>query len=233
MYSIIKASTLILMAISAFLIGITGCEPKSITIVPEHITLEELNQKLNDTLNSTLTNQPNEEQNNTLNIQNSTKGLILTGDSVSVAKAVSLAQQLDKPHNYYLEIRNTPINSISTLTETMRILLHPEHPVIFGQIALVDGPWQALIKDKQRILELMLSKDLVLSIDIKSQQDHQVGFYSGKYPMALNTWIVAFDESGMNPLGTNQRKKITASRPGKQLWLRLIKADSQSEINLR
>jgi hypothetical protein len=31
----------------------------------------------------------------------------------------------------------------------------------------------------------------------------------------------------------NQRKKITASRPGKQLWLRLIKADSQSEINLR
>ena len=222
MYKLIKTALVNSIALAMLLLGISACDHKSIAILPEHITLEELNEELTKELGHSL------PANNALEIRNSQEGLILTGDPALIAKAISIAQQLDKPHNYYLEVRNTPINSISTHTETMRILLHPENPVRLGHITLIDGPWQELIKDEERFLQLELDSSLILTIDIKSQQDRQVGFYSGKHPMQLNEWIIAFNESEMS-----QGKKIITSRPKKQLWLRLTKANSQSEINLR
>jgi hypothetical protein len=216
-----------LLLLTAFLMAISACEQKSITVQPEHISQNELNQALSKELEQALEQE--------LTIQSSQQGLILTGDPALIAKAISIAQQLDKPGNYYLEVRNTPINSISTTAESMRILLHPEHPVMLGHITLAHSPWQELIEDKQRFLQLILDSNLVLTIEIKSQQDQTIGFYSGKHPMQLDQWIIAFDQLGVSQSGLdrNQSRKIMTSRPKKQLWLRLTKASSQSEINLR
>ena len=234
MYSISKTTLLRLVVFIMLATSIIACEQESITLLPEHISLEELSQQLEKELEEELNKEKKEHglnlsnSDNRLEIQQHRQGLTLTGDPVLIAKAVSIAQQLDQPYNYYLEVRNTPANSISTATENMRILLHPGHPVILGHVTLINGPWEELIRDKQKFLQLELDSQLVLTIDIKSQQDKKMGFYSGKHPMQLGRWIVAFDQLEMN-----QGKRIITSRPKKQLWLRLIKANSQSEINLR
>jgi hypothetical protein len=231
MYSISKTTLLRLVVFVMLATSIIACEQESITLLPEHISLEELSQQLEKELEEKLNKERSldlSNSDNRLEIQQHQQGLTLTGDPVLIAKAVSIARQLDQPYNYYLEVRNTPANSINTATENMRILLHPGHPIILGHVTLINGPWEELIRDKQKFLQLELDSQLVLTIDIKSQQDKQMEFYSGKHPMQLGRWIVAFDQLEMN-----QGKKIITSRPKKQLWLRLIKANSQSEINLR
>jgi hypothetical protein len=110
----------------------------------------------------------------------------------------------------------------------MRILLHPEQMVMLGHATLIDSPWGSLIKEQQRILQLQLDANLVLSIDIKDYQDQKTSFYSGKHPMKPDKWVLAFSDSEMN-----QGKKIITSRQKNQLWLRLVKASNQSEIKLR
>jgi hypothetical protein len=218
-----RNKTIVLVVI--MLLGLSACDHKSTAIQPEHISIEVLNQELNAQLINGLAQTNAASQ---LQIENSQDGLILSGDPALIAKAIHIAKQLDKPQNYYLEVRNTPINTISTTTETMRIMLHPEQPIMLGHTTLTDGPWKELITEQHRTLQLHLDASLVLSIDIKNRDKQAASFYSGRHPMQVNKWLIAFNSSELN-----RGKKIITSRPQKQLWLRLVKASSQSDVNLR
>ena len=217
--------SLIGSGLALIVLSLSACDNKTTTIQPEHISVNVLNQELNQQLLLDLAQADTASQ---LQIDNSQDGLILSGDPALIAKAIHLAKQLDKPQNYYLEVRNTPANRISTATETMQILLHPKQPVMLGYTTLIDGPWRELIAEKQRSLQLHLDENLVLSIEIKNQDNQEINYYSGKHPMQIDKWLVAFNNSEMN-----RGKKIITSRPKKQLWLRLIKANSQSDVLLR
>lgn len=224
--NIITRSLIKLIVIPAIiLLSLSACDHTSTAIQPEHISVEVLNQELNEQLIKGLAQTNAASQ---LQIENSQDGLILSGDPALIAKAIYIAKQLDKPQNYYLEVRNSPINTISTTTETMRILLHPEHPIMLGHTTLTNGPWKELITEQQRTLQLHLDANLVLSIDIKNRNEQAASFYSGKHPMQIDKWLIAFNSSEMS-----RGKKIITSRPKKQLWLRLVKASSQSDVNLR
>jgi hypothetical protein len=231
MFSLIITSTSKLIIFAIAVLTLLGCEQQTVAINPEHISSQELSEQLQQALShADLHNQKNTWSitMDPLNTDSEQQTLILSGDRSTIAKAISIAKQLDIAHNYYLEIRNTPINTISTSLETMRILLHPEQIVTLGHIILMDGPWGELIEGNEKLLQLKLDSNLVLSIDIKNSQTTETSYYSGKHPMRLDHWLMAFNNSEMN-----QGKKIMTSRPKKQLWLRLVKASSQSEINLR
>jgi hypothetical protein len=209
--------------------SLSACDQQSITITPEHLSIEELREDLKNELNQVLDQETNKEISALpLTISQSDGGLLLKGDPALIAKALIIAKRLDSPSSYYLEVRNTPINTISTTTETMQILLHPDQTISLGYITLTESPWKPLIKEHKSALQLHLDANLVLSIDIVNQQQQQASYYTGKHPMQLRKWIMAFNNSEIN-----QGKKIITSRPKKQLWLRLIKANSQSGIRLR
>ena len=163
-----------------------------------------------------------------LSITDNNSQLILQGSRAQISKALTIAKRLDIPSSYYLEVRNTAENIISTGAEAMQVLIHPDQVISLGHITLVDSPWKPLIKEQERYLELHLDDKLVLSINIKSQKNKQMNYYSGKHPMQVGEWLMAFGDTGIN-----QGKRIITSKPKKQLWLRLVKANSQSGIRLR
>lgn len=209
-----------------------ACDQKSLIIQPEHLTIEELHKELDKAFKKDLNNENqqglsssanNSSQSNALIINSDNENIFLTGNSSQLSKAISIAKRLDKPHSYYLEVRNTPKHMISTMTESMQILLHPDQTISLGHFTLTDTPWRPLIKEHERYLQLHLNTDLILTIDIKSPQNKQSSFYSGRHPMQLNQWFMAFNNSEMN-----RGNRIITSKPKTQLWLRLIKANNQS-----
>lgn len=235
-----------LIIITLLAINLSACDQQSITITPEYLSIEdlseELNKELHQVLNKEISHKINQELDQEANkeidvekakqypltISQSENGLILKGDPALVAKAIKIAKRLDIPSSYYLEVRNTSTDVISTATETMQILLYPDQTILLGHITLTESPWKPLIQQHESSLQLHLDSKLVLSIDIVNQQQRQASYYTGKHPMQLRKWIMAFNNSEMN-----QGKRIITSKPKKQLWLRLIKANSQSGVRLR
>ncbi len=209
------------LTILATCLLLIACDKQTIAIQPEHISIAELNEKLGQAF-------PDIENLSEMDISSNQQELILSGNPAFIAKAITVAEQLDKPYSYYLEVSNTPRNTISTTMEYMKILLHPDQSISLGHIMLTESPWQELIKEQQRFLQLSLDSNLVLAIDIKNSQDQKISFYSGKHPMQLDQWLMAFDDSEVR-----QGKKVVTSRPKRQLWLRLVKANSQSDSYLR
>ena len=224
MYNL-KAPILNLTFIILITLSLSACDQQSIIITPEYLSVEDLSMELKQAINQELSKELDQEA---LEISRIDNGLSLKGNSALITKVITIAKRLDIPSSYYLEVRNTPINTISTAIETMRILLHPDQTISLGHITLIESPWKSLIKQHESSLQLHLSSSFVLSIDIVSQQYTQASSYSGKHPMQLGEWIMAFNNSEMK-----QGKKIITSRPKKQLWLRLIKANNQSGIRLR
>lgn len=214
---------LVLVALIGLLL--TACDQRGISIQPEFISIEELQAELSKELDKELTKDSDHQP---LSIENDDSQLVLRGNPAQISKALTIARRLDVPSSYYLEVSNTAQNVISTAAETMQVLIHPDQVISLGHITLVDSPWKPLIKEQERYLELQLDAELVLSINIKSQENKEMNYYSGKHPMRVNEWIMAFGDSGMN-----QGKRIITSKPKKQLWLRLVKANSQSGIRLR
>lgn len=223
--SLLILSTLIILALQ-----LSACDEKSITLQPEHLSVADLKAELNRELNKEIKTNTHREQKSlpSLTVNNNENNLIIKGSSGQIANVISIATRLDRPSSYYLEVRNTPINAISTHTESMQILLHPEQTISLGHLTLSNSPWKPLIKEQEKFLQLHLNNQLILSIEIKDQHDKQANYYSGKHPMQLNQWLMAFNETE-----TTQGKRIITSKQKKQLWLRLIKANSQSGINLR
>lgn len=210
------------------LFTLIACNQQTVAINPEHIPINELNEQLQQALSHTEKMPINPLSITIDQLDGGGEALILSGDKTLVAKAISIAKQLDKTQNYYLEIRDTPIEAISSSLETMRILLHPEQTISIGHIALINSPWGGLMNEGEKLLRLKLDSSLILSIEIKNTDNMEINFYSGKHPMQLDLWVTTFNNSEIN-----QGRKIITSRPKKQLWLRLVKASSQSKINLR
>jgi hypothetical protein len=228
-----KSIGLSLVTITLILTLLTACDQRSISIQPEFISIEELQAELNKELNKELAREQSRDgvypsDQRPLSITDEDSQLILQGSPAQISKALTIAKRLDIPSSYYLEVSNTAENVISTGAETMQVLIHPNQVISLGHITLIDSPWQSLIREQERYLELHLNDKLVLSINIKNQKNKQMNYYSGKHPMRVGEWLMAFGDSGMN-----QGKRIITSKPKKQLWLRLVKANSQSGIRLR
>jgi hypothetical protein len=223
MFSLRAPATTLLLAFS-----LSACDTKSLIITPENLSIEQLKQELNLELDQGAEPNEDNESQPPLTISRKDGGLLLKGDPALIAKAIIIAKRLDVPSSYYLQIRNTRANTISTSAETMQILLHPGQAISLGHITLIDSPWSSLIKQHESSLQLHLDNDLMLTIDIINQQQKSASYYTGKHPMQLQKWMMAFNDSEMN-----QRKTTITTKPKKQLWLRLIKASSQSGVELR
>ncbi len=211
-----------------------GCQQQTLEIQAEHLTNEELKQQL---MASSHLRQLAEGVGLELindGDQSTATAIRLSGSSNQISQIIQIATALDKPNNYYLVVRNTDINSISTQGESMRVLLHPDQKITLGHLSLLESPWKAYIIDRQKYVELELNSNLVLKIVIKSQDDGQLMHYSGVYPLQLGQWNEVFSEGlGNTAVGKKKgnRKDLRVSTANNQLWLRLDKAGSQSELN--
>jgi hypothetical protein len=217
-----------LLLTSALTVLLVACEQQAIEIQAEHMSSEELQlrlarnkefQQLAEKIDIEL--MPDEEAAENTSIR-------LTGPKDHISRVIQIAARMDKPQSYYLSVRNTALNTISTQGQHMRVLLHPEQKISLGYASLVESPWRKHILDKQKFLELELSRDLVLNILIKSQDQELLTHYSGSYPMQIGKWSEIFTESmaGLVAESTSTtRKNKRISTSDNQLWLRLEEAD--------
>jgi len=226
-----KRLTLLLTLVLTVLL--VACEQQAIEIQAEHMSSEELRlrlaeseefQKLAEKIDIELLQDEDTAGNSSIR---------LAGPADHISRVIQIAARMDKPQSYYLSVRNTALNTISTQGQHMRVLLHPEQKITLGHISLLESPWKQHILDKQKFLELELSSNLVLKIFIKSQDDGVLTHYSGSYPMQLGRWNEVFTKGigGLELASKNTvRKNKRISTSNKQLWLRLEEAGSQSQI---
>ncbi len=226
-----KRLTLLLTLVLTVLL--VACEQQAIEIQAEHMSSEELRlrlaeseefQKLAEKIDIELLQDEDTAGNSSIR---------LAGPADHISRVIQIAARMDKPQSYYLSVRNTALNTISTQGQHMRVLLHPEQKITLGHISLLESPWKQHILDKQKFLELELSSNLVLKIFIKSLDDGVLTHYSGSYPMQLGRWNEVFTKGigGLELASKNTvRKNKRISTSNKQLWLRLEEAGSQSQI---
>lgn len=205
----------------AFVFMLAACDKQSIELRPEHVDLEELDQRLRQSTGYNhlkndialeLLESSDEEQ---------APSLLVSGSRDKIERIIQIAKLIDRPQSYYLEVANNKPGSISTSSKEMRILLHPNQQVALGHFTLQDGPWSSHLVGNNHLLKLTLDSELVLNITIRNGDEGEVDYYSGKQPLRLGAWVEAF------ALGGSNSNKIVVSTKKKELWLRLVKA-SQS-----
>lgn len=205
----------------AFVFMLAACDKQAIELRPEHVDLEELDQRLRQSTGYNhlkndialeLLESSDEEQ---------APSLLVNGSRDKIERIIQIAKLIDRPQSYYLEVANNKPGSISTSSKEMRILLHPNQQVALGHFTLQDGPWSGHLVGNNHLLKLTLDSELVLNITIRNGDEGEVDYYSGKQPLRLGAWVEAFT------LGGSNSNKIVLSTKKKELWLRLVKA-SQS-----
>ena len=145
-------------------------------------------------------------------------------------KIVDTATYLDQPASYYLEISNSNNKQYSTNSRelTLQVRLSPGRKITLAQQAWQSSPWrhyQGL--ENNKLLELELSEDLQLSINIRNTKNNTASMLNGRYQLQENTWIKLIDNQKITS------NKIFSTRNKKQLWLRLhpveIETNNQSQ----
>lgn len=200
---------------------LAACDKQAIELRPEHIDLQELNQKLRQS-----TGYKHLKNDIAMELLESKDGelapsLLVSGSRDKIERIIQIAKMIDRPQSYYLEVANNKPGSISTSSKEMRILLHPNQQVALGHFTLQDGPWSSHLVGSNHLLRLTLDNELVLNITISNGDEGEVDYYSGRQPLRLGKWVEAF------ALGGTSGNKIVVSTKKKELWLRLVKA-SQS-----
>jgi len=222
-----------LLLTSVLAVLLVACEQQAIEIQAEHMSTEELQLRLAG--NEEFQHLAEKIDIELLHDEDTTgnTSIRLEGPAEHISRVIQIAARMDKPQSYYLSVRNTALNTISTQGQHMRVLLHPEQKITLGHISLLESPWKKHIIDKEKFLELELSSNLVLKILIKSQDKNLLTHYSGSYPMQLRKWSEVFTEGtggvGLESRGA-ARKHKRISTSDNQLWLRLEEAGSQSQI---
>lgn len=203
-------------------------QDKGYFLEPEHIPASQLQQEL---INSSTYNKLQHDIQIQLvkdlpRHQKSPEGLephklLISGNQSSLKQLIRLAQHLDIPQSYLLDVSNISPGSISTSGQQMQIILHPEEKISLSNISLKQNPWQSYLSIESEGIELYLTKALLLKIKI--QQGSR--FIEVNQPLKLNNWLQVFsltEGGGIGKLQTPKRKKIALR--DKQLWLRLSKS---------
>jgi hypothetical protein len=145
-----------------------------------------------------------------------THKLFLSGNQQTMAQVIALAQTLDTPQNYLLEISNLKPGSISTSAQQVEILLQPEEIIRLGMLEQRQGLWQGLwhdhLKSKVKAIELELSKNLQLKILIQNNNET----IETNLALKLDTWVPIIKLSKGSP---SKGKRINLRE--RELWLRL------------
>ncbi|MBL4798147.1 MAG: hypothetical protein JKY50_12080 [Oleispira sp.] len=203
----------------------SGCDQSEIILTPEKASqarlLQQLKQRQTD----------NPEKYDQLTIELNNEVLIAVhGDSKQVENIATLASYLDQPASYYLEISNSKNARYSTNSrdQSMQVLLNPGRKVSLGERAWQSSPWRYYQGiESHKIIELELSADLQLNINIRNSKNNHASFLSGQYQLQEGEWIKLM---GSGKVTSN---RITTTQNRKQLWLRLhlveIDADNQNQ----
>jgi hypothetical protein len=147
--------------------------------------------------------------------------LLINSSPSNVEKVTRISELIDRSQGYYLEIANTRPGSISTSSQTMRVLLQPDKQVTLSHHALRDGPWSNHLIRGYSSLTLALDEQLVLSITMSAGDGNEANYYQAKQPLNIGVWLQLFT------LGDGEISQSVISTNKKELWLRLVEA-SQS-----
>jgi hypothetical protein len=205
--------------------ALLGCDQSEVILEPEKTSQSRLLQQLK----KYQADSPQEYDQLTIELNNEDR-IVVQGNSKQVKGIARYASYLDQPTSYYLEISNSKNTrySINSREQNMQVLLNPGQKVSLGEQAWQSSPWRYYQGiESNKILELELSEDLQLSINIRNSKNNQASFLSGRYQLQEGNWIKLMGNGRI----TNNKVITTKSR--KQLWLRLhlveIETDNQSQ----
>lgn len=156
--------------------------------------------------------------------------LFISGSQQSMAQVIALAQALDTPQSYVLEISNQKPGSISTSSQQAKVFLQPEEVIRLGLTDNRHGPWYEHFERNIKAIELELSNQLHLKIKIQ-ERDKKL---EANLDLKLDAWVPVFKLTSGGQLmpsasstsystrdNTSPRKEKRINLRERELWLRL------------
>lgn len=205
------------------LLSISGCEPNTVTLTAENIDQDKLIRKIKQQQIA------NKDDFDSLQIAfNTERQITISGNADQIEKMITVADTLDAPSNYYLDISNTQPHHISTREQSISILLSPGEQIVLGETVWQNSPWQYYQGiQNSKLLTLMLKHDLTLVVSMSNNHNSHEVFVSGAYQLQENAWTKI---TGKVQKRSRQNRNVTtiSTNNRKELWLRLTEVDSQS-----
>ena len=210
-----------ILSLLSFLSLLGACDKQAIELHSEHLNAKDLDERIRQSTG--FKNLAGDVSIELLGSEDSPASLLVRGDRAMINQIIEIAKVIDRPQSYYLQVTNTQPGSISTSSNDMKILLHPNHQISLGHLTLQSGPWSNYVAGRKHLLELILNEKLMLKVNLTNGEDSSISYYSGVHPLQLDAWVEAFTLGGIS-----EKRKVVTTTKKKQLWLRLSKAGSQS-----